>query len=204
MHSKTTRRNRRPDDSAEASGLRDRFVSYGVGALSRWHGKMSDGSPMVANSVNCPGAVDPRALDSKHVDGRSFQASNLLAGNWCWSQRPQSVRCEWLAEDSASEAWRIFDVLGPEWDERVARYADHSGRRRRTDRSGYHQVVQPIYGHAKYRWWRYEKHPAPQRRTCSHPSSGGRDTEGRGASSAGEAVRSQCVSSQPNRRCTWE
>jgi len=35
------------------------------------YGKMPDGSPTVAVNVNCLAGIDPRALDSQHVDGRS-------------------------------------------------------------------------------------------------------------------------------------
>ncbi len=36
------------------------------------YGVMPDGAPMAAVNVNCLDGVDPRALKSKHVDGRSF------------------------------------------------------------------------------------------------------------------------------------
>lgn len=34
-------------------------------------GSMPDGSPMIAVNVNCLDGVEPRQLDSQHVDGRS-------------------------------------------------------------------------------------------------------------------------------------
>lgn len=36
------------------------------------YGKMPDGSPTVAINVNCLSGVDPRALNSRHIDGKSF------------------------------------------------------------------------------------------------------------------------------------
>jgi hypothetical protein len=33
---------------------------------------MPDGSPTVAINVNCLSGVDPRELNSQHVDGKSF------------------------------------------------------------------------------------------------------------------------------------
>ncbi len=42
------------------------------GVESFAYGKMPDGSPTVAINVNCLLGVNPRALDSKHVDGKSF------------------------------------------------------------------------------------------------------------------------------------
>lgn len=42
------------------------------GVESFAYGKMPDGSPTVAINVNCLSGVDPRALQSQHVDGKSF------------------------------------------------------------------------------------------------------------------------------------
>lgn len=42
------------------------------GVESFAYGEMPDHSPMVAINVNCLAGVEPRTLDSKHVDGRSF------------------------------------------------------------------------------------------------------------------------------------
>lgn len=42
------------------------------GVESFAYGKMPDGSPTVAINVNCLEGVDPRALKSQHVDGKSY------------------------------------------------------------------------------------------------------------------------------------
>jgi len=42
------------------------------GVESFAYGQMADGSPTAAINVNCLDGVDPRALDSQHVDGKSF------------------------------------------------------------------------------------------------------------------------------------
>lgn len=42
------------------------------GVESFAYGKMPDGSPIVAINVNCLEGVEPRKLNSQHVDGRSF------------------------------------------------------------------------------------------------------------------------------------
>lgn len=42
------------------------------GVESFAYGKMPDGSPTVAINVNCLSGVNPRELDSKHVDGKNF------------------------------------------------------------------------------------------------------------------------------------
>jgi len=75
--------------------------------------------------------------------------------------RFHTVRYEGLVEDIESEARRIFDFLGLEWDVRVLQYADHARARGRIDTPSYHQVVQPIYDHAKYRWRHYAKQLTP-------------------------------------------
>lgn len=42
------------------------------GVESFAYGKMPDGSPTVAINVNCLSGVDPRELNSHHVDGKNF------------------------------------------------------------------------------------------------------------------------------------
>lgn len=42
------------------------------GVESFAYGTMPDGSPTVAVNVNCLAGVEPRELDSQHVDGRSL------------------------------------------------------------------------------------------------------------------------------------
>ena len=51
--------------------IRHLFCST-CGVESFAYGKMPDGSPTVAINVNCLVGVEPRELNSQHVDGRSF------------------------------------------------------------------------------------------------------------------------------------
>lgn len=51
--------------------IRHLFCST-CGVESFAYGKMPDGSPTVAVNVNCLTGVEPRELNSQHVDGRSF------------------------------------------------------------------------------------------------------------------------------------
>jgi len=51
--------------------IRHQFCST-CGVESFAYGQMPDGSPTVAINVNCLDDVDPRALESQHVDGKSF------------------------------------------------------------------------------------------------------------------------------------
>lgn len=42
------------------------------GVESFAYGKMPDGTPVAAINVNCLDGVEPRELESQHVDGRSY------------------------------------------------------------------------------------------------------------------------------------
>lgn len=67
-------------DSGEAQLTEYRFNKKQVrhlfckicGVESFAYGQMPDGSPVVAINVNCLEGVDPRALDSAQVDGKSL------------------------------------------------------------------------------------------------------------------------------------
>ena len=51
--------------------IRHQFCKVcGIEPFAHWRTK--DGSEMVAVNCNCLDGVDPRALDVRHVDGRSF------------------------------------------------------------------------------------------------------------------------------------
>ena len=51
--------------------IRHLFCST-CGVESFAYGKMPDGSPTVAINANCLAGVEPRTLESQHVDGRNF------------------------------------------------------------------------------------------------------------------------------------
>ena len=67
------------------------------------------------------------------------------------------IRYEDLVADFEAEAQALLDFLGQEWRDEVLGYADHARKRGTVNTASYHQVTQPIYQHAKYRWKRYEK-----------------------------------------------
>lgn len=70
------------------------------------------------------------------------------------------IRYEDLVADSVGETRRLLAFLELEWDDSVLRHTEHArGRAIRTP--SYHQVRQPIYQHAKYRWTRYAQQLAP-------------------------------------------
>jgi tetratricopeptide (TPR) repeat protein len=64
------------------------------------------------------------------------------------------VRYEDLVEDVEREARAVLAFIGVEWHESVRDHVSHVAGRRITTPS-YHQVAQPIYTHARYRWQRY-------------------------------------------------
>ena len=71
------------------------------------------------------------------------------------------IRYEDLVADFEREARALLNFLELEWRDEVLGYADHALKRGTVNTASYHQVTQPIYQHAKYRWRRYEKQLAP-------------------------------------------
>lgn len=70
------------------------------------------------------------------------------------------IRYEDLVTDPMGETQRLLDFLGLGWDEAVLRHHEHA-RNRRISTPSYHQVTQPIYQDAKYRWQRYADYLQP-------------------------------------------
>lgn len=70
------------------------------------------------------------------------------------------IRYEDLVADKAGETQRLLNFLGLEWNDNVLRHDEHARKRNITTPS-YHQVTQPIYQDAKYRWKRYEAYLQP-------------------------------------------
>lgn len=71
------------------------------------------------------------------------------------------VRYEDLIADIAGESQSLLEFLGVAWDDSVLQHTEHARKRGAINTPSYHQVVQPIYQHAKYRWKRYEREFAP-------------------------------------------
>jgi tetratricopeptide (TPR) repeat protein len=70
------------------------------------------------------------------------------------------VRYEDLIVDVEASSRRLFDFLRVGWDDAVLGHTEHA-RTRVIKTPSYHQVSQPIYQTAKYRWRRYENAFAP-------------------------------------------
>lgn len=65
------------------------------------------------------------------------------------------IRYEDLVADFEKETRALLDFLGVGWDDSVLGHTDHAFKRGTINTPSYHQVTQPIYQHAKYRWKRY-------------------------------------------------
>lgn len=67
------------------------------------------------------------------------------------------IRYEDLVTDFEKETRALLEFLGVGWDDRVRSHTEHAIKRGTINTPSYHQVTQPIYQHAKYRWKRYAK-----------------------------------------------
>jgi tetratricopeptide (TPR) repeat protein len=65
------------------------------------------------------------------------------------------IRYEDLVANFEQEVRALLDFLGLEWRDEVLGYAERALKRGNVHTASYHQVTQPIYQHAKYRWRRY-------------------------------------------------
>lgn len=70
--------------------------------------------------------------------------------------RWRHIRYEDLISNFESEARTLLDFLEVGWDDAVLEHTSHARQRSAIRTPSYHQVTQPIYQHAKYRWKRYE------------------------------------------------
>lgn len=75
--------------------------------------------------------------------------------------RYHMIRYEDLVENMESEARRLLEFLDIEWSDAILGHVEHAKRRGTISTPSYHQVTQPIYKTAKYRWKRYEKELEP-------------------------------------------
>ncbi len=73
----------------------------------------------------------------------------------CIPLQHYAVRYEDVVTSLAIEARRMLKFIGVPWDDAVMRYAEHAQQRGRIRTPSYHQVTQPIYQHAKFRWHHY-------------------------------------------------
>lgn len=71
------------------------------------------------------------------------------------------IRYEDLVADFEGETRALLEFLGVGWDDHVLGHTEHAMKRGTISTPSYHQVTQPIYQHAKYRWKRYAKQFEP-------------------------------------------
>lgn len=71
------------------------------------------------------------------------------------------IRYEDLVADFEGETRALLAFLGVGWDDRVLAHTEHAIKRGTIKTPSYHQVTQPIYQHAKYRWKRYARQFEP-------------------------------------------
>ena len=69
----------------------------------------------------------------------------------------QRIRYEDLVTNFEPETRALLEFLGVGWSDTVLEHTQHAQQRGIINTPSYHQVVQPIYQHSKYRWTRYEK-----------------------------------------------
>ncbi len=70
------------------------------------------------------------------------------------------IRYEDLVSNFEYETRALLDFIQVGWNDDVLKYAERS-KKNRINTPSYHQVTQPIYQHAKFRWQRYAKHFEP-------------------------------------------
>jgi tetratricopeptide (TPR) repeat protein len=70
--------------------------------------------------------------------------------------RWQRIRYEDLVTNFETETRALLEFLGVGWSDAVLAHTEHARQRGIINTPSYHQVTQPIYQHAKYRWKRHE------------------------------------------------
>ena len=66
------------------------------------------------------------------------------------------IRYEDLTENFQAEMQHLIEFLGLQWDDRLLKFDQHAVTRGLIDTPSYHQVSQPIYQSARYRWRNYQ------------------------------------------------
>lgn len=101
----------------------------------------------MAGFISLDGIADIYA----RVMGAWREYTNRLPLHW------QRIRYEDLITNFEHEARQLLAFLGVGWNQAVLDHTRHAQQRDAIKTPSYHQVTQPIYQHAKYRWKRYEK-----------------------------------------------
>lgn len=75
--------------------------------------------------------------------------------------RHHSIRYEDLIENPQNELRELLAFMDAPWSDTVLDHVDHALARGKIKTPSYHQVTQPIYQDAKYRWLKYRKQLEP-------------------------------------------
>jgi Flp pilus assembly protein TadD len=77
------------------------------------------------------------------------------------------VKYENMVTDLVSEVADVLRFLDVGWDSAVLQYQEYAKKQGIIETPSYHQVTQPIYNHACYRWLHYKDHFEPVLETLS-------------------------------------
>lgn len=102
-----------------------------------------------AGMANFFSLEDAAHLYAQVMDGWRHYAESLPLNH-------HRIRYEDLVADVPGETRKLLDFLGLPWDDAVLSHSEHARRRGAINTPSYHQVVQPVYQRARYRWRRYE------------------------------------------------
>jgi tetratricopeptide (TPR) repeat protein len=69
-------------------------------------------------------------------------------------------RYEDLVNNFERETTKILNFLALDWEAQIKNYSEHA-KQRHINTPSYSQASEPIYHHAQYRWYRYQKQLAP-------------------------------------------
>jgi tetratricopeptide (TPR) repeat protein len=97
-------------------------------------------------------------------DAARFYDTAMRTWHTCRAElavRVHQVRYEDLLDNFAGEVAGLLDFIGVPWHENVRSFDRHARGKESIATPSYHQVTQPLYGHARYRWRRYERHMQP-------------------------------------------
>ena len=68
------------------------------------------------------------------------------------------IKYENLVKNPEGEIKKLLEFIGVAWSNEVLAHHAHTNQQTRINTPSYHQVIEPIYDRAAYRWKRYEKY----------------------------------------------
>lgn len=91
---------------------------------------------------------------------RTAQVYDAVMRTWVEAERLlplryHRIRYEDLVDDFEGQTRALLEFLGVGWNDSVRGHVEHAARRGTINTPSYHQVTQPIYRDARFRWKRY-------------------------------------------------